>query len=73
MGIKTNEYFRIGEFARVARITRQRLHRLHQEGKGPPREYVFERDAQGRVPKRGVPRIPREECLRWLAERKRAA
>jgi hypothetical protein len=59
----------INEFAALAGITRQRLHQLHQAGKGPDRTVVAGPDNRGRARKRGVPCIGRADGLRWLNER----
>lgn len=78
MTIQPPECCGIREFADLAGISRQRLHQLHQRGRGPRRVSLTLPDARGRTrAKRGRPFIPKAEGDLWLLERygewKRAA
>jgi len=66
------ECFRVGQFAEIAGISRQRLDQLHQAGRGPRRTYRIGKDKAGRVRAkvRGVPCIPRGDGLAWIEERR---
>ena len=62
------EGYGVGDFARRAGISRQWLHVLCKQGRGPKLINVFEPDKRGRVStKRGRFVIPKPEGDQWIA------
>lgn len=63
--------YSVKSFAAAAGISKQWLNYLHKAGEGPPRVYLREPDAQGRVRAtvRGRPCIPRCSGDLWITAR----
>ena len=58
----------VSEFARLAGVSRQWLHQLCRQGRGPKRVSVRAPDKRGRISmKRGRVLIPKSEGDQWIA------
>ena len=65
---KDSHSYGVQEFARLAGMSRQWLHVLWSQGRGPRRVNVFTPDKRGRIStKRGRVVIPKAEGDHWIA------